>query len=92
MAIDKRKTLDSARRYAQRGAREKSLAQYEALLRGDPRDFKLRLEIGDVHQRWGRTEDAVAHYALVFASSALHEEDAAGEAGAPVERRARGVR
>ncbi len=65
MAIDKRKTLDSARRYAQRGAREKSLAQYEALLRGDPRDFKLRLEIGDVHQRWGRTEDAVAHYARV---------------------------
>ncbi len=65
MAIDKRKTLDSARRYAQRGAREKSLAQYEALLRGDPRDFKLRLEIGDVHQRWGRTEDAIAHYARV---------------------------
>ena len=39
-----------------------------------------------------QAQDAVAHYALVFASSALHEEDAAGLAGAPVERRARGVR
>ena len=37
-------------------------------------------------------EDAVAHYALVFAASALHEEGAAGLAGAPVERRPRGVR
>ena len=65
MTIDRRKTLETARRFAQRGAREKALGQYATLLRLDPNDTRLRLELGDVHRRWGGYEQATTHYSRV---------------------------
>ncbi|MAI77819.1 MAG: hypothetical protein CL917_02660 [Deltaproteobacteria bacterium] len=68
MAINKRKVLDSARRQAQKGARQKALKEYSRLLAVDPRDAKLLLEIGDLHRRWGQVTEAISHYSKV----ALH--------------------
>ncbi|MEE3331977.1 MAG: hypothetical protein VX246_14020, partial [Myxococcota bacterium] len=32
------------------------------LLKLDPRDAKLRLEVGDAHRRWNENEEAIGHY------------------------------
>ena len=65
MAVNKRKVLDAARKYAQKGAKEKALKEYNALLKLDPKDAKLHLEIGDAHRRWGDIEEATAQYTRV---------------------------
>ena len=65
MAVNKRKVLEAARKYAQKGAKQKALREYNTLLKADARDAKLRLEIGDAHRRWGEIEEAVGHYTKV---------------------------
>jgi tetratricopeptide (TPR) repeat protein len=65
LALNKRKVLDSARKFAQKGAKAKALKEYQLLLQADPRDAKLLLEVGDAYRRWGQTEDAIAQYAKV---------------------------
>src|SRR5262245_61440899 len=57
--------LDAARKYAQKGAKDRALKEYEQLLKLDPRDAKLRLEVGDTHRRWGQIDEAVATYRRV---------------------------
>ena len=53
MAVNKRKVLEAARKHATKGAKDKALKEYDKLLKLDPRDAKLRLEVGDAHRRWG---------------------------------------
>ena len=65
MAVNKRKVLDAARKFAQKGAKEKALKEYNTLLKLDPRDAKLLLEVGDAYRRWGQNEDAIAQYTRV---------------------------
>ena len=65
MARNKRKILEAARKHAQKGARDKALKEYEKLLKLDPRDAKLRLEIGDAYRRWGQLAEAIAAYTKV---------------------------
>ncbi|MBW2420253.1 MAG: tetratricopeptide repeat protein [Deltaproteobacteria bacterium] len=65
MAVNKRKVLDNARKFAQKGAKEKALKEYNSLLKLDPRDAKLLLEVGDAYRRWGQNEEAVAQYTRV---------------------------
>lgn len=65
MAINKRKVLDSARKHAQKGAKQKALREYGKLIAADPRDAKLLLEMGDVHRRWGQPAEAVTQYLKV---------------------------
>ncbi len=65
LAINKRKVLDSARKYVQKGAKQKALKEYGKLLKLDPRDGKLRLEIGDAHRRWGQIDEATSQYTKV---------------------------
>ena len=65
MALNKRKVLDSARKFAQKGAKAKALKEYNLLLQADPRDAKLLLEVGDAYRRWGQSEEAIAQYAKV---------------------------
>ncbi len=65
MAPNKRKMLEAARKYAQKGAKERALKEYEQLLKLDPRDAKLRLEVGDAQRRWGQIDEAVAAYRRV---------------------------
>ncbi len=65
MALNKRKILDAARKYAQKGAKAKALKEYNRLLAEDPRDAKLLLEVGDAYRRWGQNEEAIAQYGKV---------------------------
>jgi len=65
LAANKRKILEAARKYAQKGAKDRALKEYEQLLRLDPKDAKLRLEIGDAYRRWGQVEEAIAAYTKV---------------------------
>lgn len=65
MAVNKRKVLDAARKFAQKGAKQKALKEYNTLLKLDPKDAKLHLEIGDAYRRWGQLDEAIAQYARV---------------------------
>ena len=65
MAVNKRKILEAARKYAQRGAKQKALKEYTRLLRVDGADARLRLEVGDAHRRWGEIEEAIEQYTCV---------------------------
>ena len=65
LAVNKRKILEAARKHAQKGAKDKALKEYQKLLKLDPRDAKLRLEVGDAYRRWGQVEEAVATYSKV---------------------------
>ncbi|HEM47608.1 MAG TPA: tetratricopeptide repeat protein, partial [Alphaproteobacteria bacterium] len=65
MAINKRKVLDAARKFAQKGAKQKALKEYNKLVQADPRDAKVLLEIGDAYRRWGQAEEAIAQYQKV---------------------------
>ncbi|MDE0886546.1 MAG: hypothetical protein OSB70_13555 [Myxococcota bacterium] len=65
MAINKRKVLEAARRYASKGSRPKALREYGKLLAVDSTDVKLLLEVGDLYRRWGDNEEAIAHYSKV---------------------------
>ena len=65
MAPNKRKILEAARKYAQKGQKDRALKEYDKLLKLDPRDAKLRLEIGDAHRRWGQVDEAILAYGRV---------------------------
>ena len=65
MALNKRKVLEAARKHAQKGAKAKALKEYNKLLKADPRDAKLLLEMGDAYRRWGQAEEAIAQYGKV---------------------------
>jgi len=65
LAINKRKVLEAARKFAQRGAQAKALKEFGRLLKLDPRDARLRLEVGDAHRRWGNVEKAIETYSKV---------------------------
>jgi tetratricopeptide (TPR) repeat protein len=65
LALNKRKILEAARKFAQKGAKAKALKEYNKLLSADARDAKLLLEVGDAYRRWGQNEEAVAQYAKV---------------------------
>lgn len=72
MAADKRKILEAARKHAQKGAKEKALKEFGKLLKLDPRDSKVRLEMGDTYRRWGQVTEAVEAYSVV-ADQFMHE-------------------
>jgi pilus assembly protein FimV len=65
LAANKRKILENARKLAQKGAKEKALKEYQKLVKLDPKDAKLRLEIGDAYRRWGQVDDAIDTYTKV---------------------------
>ena len=64
---DKRRGLEDARRYVHRGARQKAVDTYQSLIRNDPADARLRLELGDILRRWGRVDEAIAQYSSLAA-------------------------
>ena len=62
MALNKRKVLDAAQKYIQKGSLDKALKEYEKVLESDPRDANVRLKVGDVQLRRGKSEEAIAAY------------------------------
>ncbi len=64
-AINKRKLLESAQKNLQKGAVDKALKDYQALLDADPRDANVRLKVGDLKLRLGKSDEAIAAYLKV---------------------------
>jgi len=65
LAINKRKILQSAQKNLQKGAFDKALKDYKSLLEADPKDVNLRLKVGDVYLKQGKSDEAVAAYKKV---------------------------
>lgn len=65
MSANKRKILENAQKYLQRGQPDKALKEYQAALQADPRDTGTRLKIGDIHLKLGNKDEAVAAYLKV---------------------------
>ena len=64
-AVNKRKSLEAAQKFIQKGALDKALKEYSKLLRADPLDTNIRLKIGDLHVKRGETDQAIQTYVQV---------------------------
>jgi tetratricopeptide (TPR) repeat protein len=65
LAVNKRKILESAQKHLQKGAVDKALKEYQALLKADPKDVNVRLKVGDLQLRLGQNEEAIEAYLKV---------------------------
>ena len=65
MAINKRKILEAAQKFLQKGSLDKALKEYQTLLQADPRDSNSRLKLGDIHLKLGQKDEAIAAYLKV---------------------------
>ena len=62
MAFDKRKALQSALAYTQQGKWDRAIAEYQAILKADPRDLTVCNNLGDLYARAGKPADAIEQY------------------------------
>jgi len=62
VALNKRKILDAAQKYLQKGSLDRALKEYQKVVDADPRDTNVRLKVGDVLLRQGRNEEAIQAY------------------------------
>ena len=62
MALNKRKVLDAAQKYLQKGNLDRALKEYQKVLKADSKDSNVRLKIGDVQLRKGNSEAAIEAY------------------------------
>jgi len=65
LAINKRKILEAAQKFLQKGSLDKALKEYQTLLQADPRDTNSRLKLGDIHLKLGQKDEAIAAYLKV---------------------------
>jgi tetratricopeptide (TPR) repeat protein len=65
LSANKRKILENAQKYLQRGQLDKALKEFQAALQADPRDTGTRLKIGDLHLKQGNKDEAVVAYLKV---------------------------
>lgn len=57
--------LDRAQKFTQKGAFDKAIIEYRAALDVDPRDFSIRLKIGDLYTKLNKKSEAVKEYTEV---------------------------
>ena len=62
MAFDKRKALQNALAYTQQGKWDRAIAEYQSILKADPRDVTVCNNLGDLFARAGKTTDAIDQY------------------------------
>ncbi len=65
MAIDKRKILNAAQKFVQKGNFDKAVVEYQKVCKADPKDTSVRLKLGDIYLKLGKNEDAVHAYRKV---------------------------
>lgn len=54
--------LDRAQKYVLKGSLDKAIAEYKAAYDLDPRDFSIRLKIGDLYVKSGKKAEAIKEY------------------------------
>ena len=57
--------LDRAQKFILKGAFDKAIIEYRAALDVDPRDFSIRLKIGDLYTKLNKKAEAVKEYTEV---------------------------
>jgi tetratricopeptide (TPR) repeat protein len=62
MAFDKRKSLQNALTFTQQGKWDRAIAEYQAILKADPRDLTVCNNLGDLYARAGKVADAIEQY------------------------------
>lgn len=62
MAMDRSKAIVRAQKFIQKGQLDKAIAEYEKVVRVDPKDVIIRLRLGDLYVKAGRKEDAIKEY------------------------------
>ena len=65
LAISKRKALETAQKYVQKGAFDKALKEYLKHLKAEPDDTNARLKLGDLHLKRGDPAAAIEAYGQV---------------------------
>src|SRR6201997_3483285 len=56
--FNKQKVLSSAEKYVQQGKLQNAIAEYEKILKNDPKDLTVTNTVGDLYSRLGETEKA----------------------------------
>ena len=62
MAFDKRKAFQNALNFTQQGKWDKAIAEYQAILKADPRDLTACNSLGDLYARFGKASEAIEQY------------------------------
>jgi tetratricopeptide (TPR) repeat protein len=62
MAFDKRKAFQNALTFAQQAKWDKAIAEYQAILKADPRDLTACNNLGDLYARLGKATEAIDQY------------------------------
>ncbi len=62
MAFDKRKALQNALAFTQQGKWDKAIAEYQTILKADPKDLTVCNNLGDLYARAGKLGDAIEQY------------------------------
>lgn len=70
MITDRDRTYQAAQKYLQKGQLDKAIAEYEALVQGDPSDLRALLKVGDLQLRLGNGPAAARAYVQVAQSYA----------------------
>jgi pilus assembly protein FimV len=58
LGFNKTKVLSSAEKYVQQGKLQNAIAEYEKVLKNDPKDLTVLNTVGDLYARLGQTEEA----------------------------------
>ena len=62
MAVDRTKILAAAQKHLSRGNYDRAIAEYQKLVKADPRDVRTLLKIGDLYTRKGAHREATSTY------------------------------
>lgn len=62
MPFDKRKALQNALAYTQQGKWDRAIAEYQTILKADPRDLTVCNNLGDLYARAGKPGEAIEQY------------------------------
>jgi tetratricopeptide (TPR) repeat protein len=62
VAINKKKALDAAQKFLQKGQIDKAITEYRKVCEADPDDLRSLQKLGDLYARQGHRQEAVATY------------------------------
>ncbi|HTJ83798.1 MAG TPA: tetratricopeptide repeat protein, partial [Polyangiaceae bacterium] len=65
MSVDRTKVLEAAQKHLAKGAFDKAIAEFQKLVKADPKDVRTWLKIGDLQDKVGQKKEAIDTYARV---------------------------
>ncbi len=63
--FNKQKVLSAAEKYVQQGKMQNAIAEYEKVLKADPKDLTVTNTVGDLYSRLGEVEKATEAFKIV---------------------------